>query len=62
MEYVKTSEVSDTTPPPAPFRVRMMERGDQAKPARVFGFDDIAEAHQVMESGQAGGKMVVAVK
>ena len=33
----------------------------QAKPARVFGFDDIAEAHHVMEQGLAGGKMVVAV-
>jgi NADPH:quinone reductase len=33
----------------------------QAKPARVFGFDDIVEAHQVMESGQAGGKMTVSV-
>jgi NADPH:quinone reductase-like Zn-dependent oxidoreductase len=31
----------------------------QAKPARVFGFEEIAEAHQVMESGQAGGKLVV---
>jgi hypothetical protein len=33
----------------------------QAKPARVFGFDDIAEAHRMMESGQAGGKMTVSV-
>jgi NADPH:quinone reductase len=33
----------------------------QAKPARVFGFDDIAEAHRVMESGLAGGKMTVSV-
>jgi NADPH2:quinone reductase len=33
----------------------------QAKPARVFGFDDIVEAHQVMESGLAGGKMTVSV-
>ncbi len=33
----------------------------QAKPARVFGFDDIVEAHRVMESGQAGGKMTVSV-
>ena len=31
----------------------------QAKPARVFGFDDIVEAHKVMESGLAGGKMTV---
>jgi NADPH:quinone reductase-like Zn-dependent oxidoreductase len=32
----------------------------QAKPARIFGFEEIAEAHQVMEAGQAGGKLVVA--
>jgi NADPH:quinone reductase len=33
----------------------------QAKPARVFRFDEIVEAHRVMDAGQAGGKMVVAV-
>jgi NADPH:quinone reductase len=33
----------------------------QAKPAKVFGFDDIVEAHKVMESGLAGGKMTVSV-
>jgi NADPH:quinone reductase len=32
----------------------------QAKPARVFAFEEIAEAHQVMEAGQAAGKLVVA--
>ena len=31
----------------------------QAKPARVFLFEEIAEAQQVMEVGQAGGKLVV---
>ncbi|WP_343716529.1 zinc-binding alcohol dehydrogenase family protein [Inquilinus sp.] len=31
----------------------------QAKPARVFGFDQIHEAHRVMEANEAGGKMVV---
>ena len=30
-----------------------------AAPARVFSFDDIREAHRVMEAGEAGGKMVV---
>ena len=30
-----------------------------AKPARVFNFDEIQEAHRVMETNQAGGKMVV---
>ncbi|WP_186018987.1 zinc-binding dehydrogenase [Burkholderia gladioli] len=29
------------------------------KPSRVFGFDQIHEAHRVMEANQAGGKMVV---
>jgi NADPH:quinone reductase len=27
----------------------------------VFGFEEIREAHRVMEAGQAGGKMVVVV-
>src|SRR6201993_1962564 len=31
----------------------------EAKPARVFSFDQIHEAHRVAESGEAGGKMVV---
>jgi NADPH:quinone reductase len=29
------------------------------KPARIFGFDEIHEAHRAMEANQAGGKMVV---
>jgi NADPH:quinone reductase len=33
----------------------------QAKPARVFSFDHIVEAHRVMETGLAGGKMTVSV-
>jgi NADPH2:quinone reductase len=33
----------------------------RARPVRVFGFEEIVEAHRVMESGEAGGKMVVAV-
>jgi NADPH:quinone reductase-like Zn-dependent oxidoreductase len=33
----------------------------QAKPARVFRFDQIQEAHRVMESNQANGKLVVRV-
>jgi NADPH:quinone reductase len=32
-----------------------------AKPSRVFSFDQIHEAHRVMEAGEAGGKMVVAM-
>jgi NADPH:quinone reductase len=33
----------------------------QAKPVKLFGFDQIVEAHRVMEEGTAAGKMVVAV-
>jgi NADPH:quinone reductase len=33
----------------------------QAKPVRVFSFDQIVQAHRAMEEGQAVGKMVVAV-
>jgi NADPH:quinone reductase-like Zn-dependent oxidoreductase len=33
----------------------------KAGPSRVFGFEEIREAHRVMEAGQAGGKMVVVV-
>ena len=29
------------------------------KPSRIFGFDEIREAHRVMEANEAGGKMVV---
>ena len=29
------------------------------QPSRVFAFDEIREAHRVMEAGEAGGKMVV---
>ncbi len=32
-----------------------------ADPVRVFAFDEIVEAHQIMESGTAGGKLVVVV-
>jgi len=31
------------------------------KPVRVFGFDEIREAHRVMEANEAGGKMVVVI-
>jgi NADPH2:quinone reductase len=33
----------------------------QAKPVRVFGFEEIVKAHRAMEEGLAAGKMVVAV-
>jgi len=31
----------------------------KAKPARVFGFEEIREPHHVMEANEAGGKMVI---
>jgi NADPH:quinone reductase-like Zn-dependent oxidoreductase len=31
----------------------------EAKPARIFRFEEIREAHRVMEANEAGGKMVV---
>ena len=31
----------------------------KVKPSRVFRFEDIQEAHRVMESNEARGKMVV---
>jgi NADPH:quinone reductase len=33
----------------------------QAKPTRIFRFEEIREAHRVMEANEAGGKMVVVV-
>ena len=33
----------------------------KAEPSRVFSFDQIREAHRIMEAGEAGGKMVVVV-
>jgi NADPH:quinone reductase-like Zn-dependent oxidoreductase len=32
-----------------------------ARPVRVFAFEEIVEAHRVLEAGTAGGKMVVTV-
>jgi len=33
----------------------------QARPARIFGFDEIRAAHALMEADQANGKLVVRV-
>jgi NADPH:quinone reductase-like Zn-dependent oxidoreductase len=39
---------------------RQIEQGRfKAKPSRVFDFEDIREAHRVMEANEAAGKMVV---
>lgn len=32
-----------------------------AKPARVFGFGEIVDAHRLLDAGEAGGKLVVAI-
>ena len=38
------------------------QRGEfDARPARTFAFDQIVEAHRLMEAGEAGGKLVVTV-
>jgi NADPH:quinone reductase-like Zn-dependent oxidoreductase len=34
----------------------------EARPSRVFSFDQIPDAHRAMEAGEAGGKMVVVVE
>jgi NADPH2:quinone reductase len=34
----------------------------EAAPSRVFSFDEIHEAHRVMETGEAGGKLVVVME
>jgi len=42
--------------------VSKVEAGDYtARPAKVFAFEKIAEAHRLMDSGLAGGKLVVEV-
>jgi NADPH2:quinone reductase len=42
--------------------VAKVERGAfDAAPTRVFAFDEIVEAHRLMDAGRAGGKLVVAV-
>jgi hypothetical protein len=33
----------------------------RAKPAQVFGFEGIPDAHRLMESNQANGKIAVAM-
>jgi NADPH:quinone reductase-like Zn-dependent oxidoreductase len=43
--------------------VEKAERGVfAARPSQVFAFDEIVEAHRVMDSGEAGGKLVVTVE
>jgi NADPH2:quinone reductase len=46
---------------PAGRRWKAERRALAAKPARVFAFDEIVEAHRLMDAGRAGGKLVVEV-
>jgi NADPH:quinone reductase len=56
-----------SSPPPArptasPLQeiVTQVERGAfDAAPTRVFAFDEIADAHRLMDAGRAGGKLGV---
>jgi NADPH:quinone reductase len=41
--------------------MRVAAGRSKAKPSRVFEFDQIHEAHRVMEANAAKGKMVVVV-
>jgi NADPH:quinone reductase len=38
---------------------RIADGSYKAKPAKVFGFEEIQDAHRLMESNRAGGKIVV---
>jgi NADPH:quinone reductase len=40
---------------------RVADGSYKAKPARVFPFEGIREAHRLMDSGEANGKIVVRV-
>lgn len=60
--FVLGDEYFPTTDVPLQEIVEKASRGIfQAKPAQVFKFDQIVDAHRLMEAGQAGGKLVVEV-
>jgi NADPH:quinone reductase len=40
---------------------RVADGSYQAKPAKIFGFEKIQDAHRLMETNEAGGKIVVRV-
>ncbi len=40
---------------------RVAEGLRNAKPARIFRFEDIQDAHRLMESSDAGGKLVIEI-
>jgi NADPH2:quinone reductase len=60
--FVLGDEYFPTTDVPLQEIVDKASRGVfQAKPARVFKFDQIVDAHRLMEAGQANGKLVVEI-
>jgi NADPH:quinone reductase-like Zn-dependent oxidoreductase len=60
--FVLGGEGFPLTDVPVQAIVEKAERGPfDAHPARVFGFDQIVEAHRLMDAGEAGGKLVVTV-
>ena len=57
-----TYDSGHTRSPQAAFQefINQVETGEvDLRPARVFSLDEIVEAHQLMESNQANGKLVV---
>jgi NADPH2:quinone reductase len=60
--FVLGSDGFPLTDVPVQAIVKKAERGlFDAHPAQVFGFDQIVEAHRLMDAGEAGGKLVVTV-
>jgi NADPH2:quinone reductase len=60
--FVLGDEYFPTTDVPLQEIIEKASRGVfQAKPARVFQFDEIVDAHRLMDTGHAGGKLVVEV-
>jgi NADPH2:quinone reductase len=60
--FVLGDEYFPTTDVPLQEIIEKAARGVfAAKPVRVFGFEEIVEAHRLLDSGRAGGKLVVQV-
>ena len=60
-EPLDSSRGCSVKPPPISMAIAADVEASRyrAKPSRVFRFEDIREAHRVMEANEAGGKMVV---
>ena len=57
-----TYDSGQTRSPQTAFQefIQKVEAGEiELKPSRVFSLDEIVQAHQLMESNQANGKLVV---